>query len=84
MPLQLLFVIVLFVLFTSFASAINNQKRTHSQIRGRLQELGEPQIDEHIDNINGNSSPTIQHEIPEAGYVVLNGIKRRLEDCKYL
>ena len=84
MPLQLLFVIVLFVLFTSFASALNSQKRNHSQIRKRLKELGEPQIDEHIDNINGNSSPTIQHEIPEAGYVVLNGIKRRLEDCKYL
>lgn len=26
----------------------------------------------------------IVHDDPEKGYVVLNGVKRRLEDCKYL
>lgn len=26
----------------------------------------------------------VTHEEPEPGYVVLNGIKRRIEDCKYL
>ena len=26
----------------------------------------------------------IVHNEPETGYVVLNGVKRRLEDCKYL
>ncbi len=26
----------------------------------------------------------IVHEDPPEGYVVLNGIKRRIEDCKYL
>jgi len=26
----------------------------------------------------------VHHPEPESGYVVLNGIKRRLEDCKWL
>jgi hypothetical protein len=26
----------------------------------------------------------IVHEDPETGYVILNGIKRRITDCKYL
>jgi len=26
----------------------------------------------------------IVHEDPEKGYVILNGVKRRIEDCKYL
>ena len=26
----------------------------------------------------------IVHEEPEEGYVVLNGVKRRIKDCKYL
>lgn len=26
----------------------------------------------------------IVHEDPETGYVILNGVKRRLTDCKYL
>jgi hypothetical protein len=31
-------------------------------------------VDDHV----------VAHAQPELGYVVLNGIKRRLEDCKYL
>lgn len=26
----------------------------------------------------------VVHEDPEMGYVILNGVKRKLEDCKYL
>ncbi len=47
-----------------------------------------PRIEEF--NPDGTSSslsgPTpryIVHDDPEEGYVVLNGIKRKLEDCKY-
>lgn len=37
----------------------------------------------HLHSKN-NSSRYIVHEEPETGYVVLNGVKRKIEDCKYL
>ena len=40
-------------------------------------------------NHPNNSNPEfgrryIVHEEPEEGYVILNGIKRKITDCKYL
>jgi hypothetical protein len=35
----------------------------------------------HADRVNEN---LIHHPEPEPGYVVLNGIKRRIEDCRNL
>ena len=40
-------------------------------------EIGE----EHVDRIENEP---IKHESPEEGFVILNGIKRRIEDCKNL
>lgn len=37
----------------------------------------------HQDILNSTHN-VIRHEIPEQGYVILNGIKRRIHDCKDL
>jgi hypothetical protein len=42
--------------------------------KGEYGENHEDIVDDHI----------IPHAQPEIGYVVLNGIKRKLEDCKWL
>ncbi len=40
--------------------------------------------DEDMPAVPGEPTPRyIVHDDPEEGYVVLNGIKRKLEDCKY-
>ena len=39
--------------------------------------------DTHQDVING-SEHRVTHEKPELGYVILNGVKYKLEDCKDL
>ncbi|MBP3890929.1 MAG: hypothetical protein J6D29_02025 [Solobacterium sp.] len=39
---------------------------------------------EHETNVNDYGRRYIVHEEPEEGYVVLNGIKRKLEDCAKL
>ncbi|MBR2809931.1 MAG: hypothetical protein IKD69_00985 [Solobacterium sp.] len=36
------------------------------------------------DNLNGVRGGVIRHDDPEPGYVVLNGRKRRISDCKNL
>lgn len=42
--------------------------------------IGESDID-HADRI---SNHLIEHPVPEPGYIVLNGVKRKLSDCKNL
>lgn len=37
--------------------------------------------DNHADRVGRK---LIKHEDPEEGYVVLNGVKHKIEDCKYL
>lgn len=49
-------------------------KHFHKPFRGTLDR-------DHVDVV-GNS--IIKHEEAEPGYVVLNGVKRRIEDCKDL
>lgn len=34
--------------------------------------------------VPGTERRYIVHEDPEEGYVILNGVKRKLKDCKYL
>lgn len=79
MPYPLV-IIVIFIAISAIIDVIKNRKK-NSPID--IHNEFEPQ-EPHIDNLNGSASPSIQHEIPEDGYVVLNGVKRRLEDCKYL
>ena len=75
--------IVVIIVALSFISAskknINNAKPI--AIKNLDEEMSQP----HIDKINSNlPNNTYKHDSPEAGYVILNGIKRKLEDCKYL
>ncbi|MBR2067163.1 MAG: hypothetical protein IJ875_02740 [Solobacterium sp.] len=64
--------------------SLSQARQTKKPIKKNLHPLPiEPKLP-HVDKINGPAHTTIQHELPEEGYVILNGIKRKLDDCKYL
>ncbi len=81
MPSGLL-IFVIIIVISSFFSAFG--KKTRVNMPAKQNNPVEEAKPVHIDNINGSRGPSVQHETPEAGYVVLNGVKRKLEDCKYL
>ena len=75
--------IVVFIVALSFISAAKKNVRTINSVT--TENLDEEITQPHIDKINSNlPSNAYKHDSPEAGYVILNGIKRKLEDCKYL
>jgi hypothetical protein len=44
----------------------------------------ENQYGHHHDRINGQEPRYVVHSEPTSGYVVLNGVKRKLSDCRDL
>lgn len=82
MPFLLVWIVLLFGFGAlQSISKANHQKKIAPK---PIQTQEEIIPKKHVDTLNGQRPHSIQHDIPEAGYVILNGVKRRIEDCKDL
>ena len=81
-PLVLLMAIT-FALLAGFSNKLqqanNRQRKTFNNDYIPPKSPLEPN---HTDDINGRN--IIHRDAPEKGYVVLNGVKRRIHECKNL
>lgn len=59
-------------------------RSSHSPIIEKSHAFHEPVGEYEEDHLDRIGSELIRHPEAEAGYVVLNGVKRKLEDCKNL
>lgn len=69
-------------MFYIFALAISIKKMKKKSMKSR-NEFENP-IANEVEIQMSTNSYKIASEVPEEGYVVLNGIKRRITDCKNL
>jgi hypothetical protein len=89
--LIILSVWVIFVAGAIIAATANQRKRnatlsSDGHVVPYSQDLTcETQYGHNHSGISGDGSRRyVVHEEPEEGYVILNGVKRKLKDCKYL
>ena len=77
-------IVVGFAAYTIVTNSLNGklkQKYPQHEISHKFHEPVGEYEDNHADRIG---KKLIAHPEPEPGYIVLNGIKHRIEDCKYL
>ncbi len=93
-------IIVVYLVIMVFISIFSSRTRVNSNAQGRRRPVSSdghevPRAQDltcetkygHVHNRLPEYERTpryIVHEDPEEGYVVLNGIKRKISDCKYL
>lgn len=95
--LVLCLICVLFVIGTMIESALNgNLTKKYPQFKKASDGHFIPKekdiscenqyghVHRKMDMTNVDNARYIVHEDPETGYVILNGVKRRIEDCKNL
>lgn len=88
--MSFIIVFIIWIAVVSFIGymSLNTIRRAHPSQIGSFKEVShewhatEGEIgDEHVDRIGREP---IKHEAPELGYVILNGRKHRIEDCRNL
>lgn len=82
----MVFIIILcsFVIISMVLSSSEKKKRSKSPIVEKSHDWHLPKgeyAQNHADRID---SRLVRHPEPEPGYVVLNGVKRKIEDCRNL
>ena len=87
-PFLFIYVIWFLVIIIGIIKASKNKKKTISSdghVVPKKQDLTcETEFEHKHPQTNEFGRRYIVHEEPEEGYVVLNGIKRKISDCKYL
>ena len=89
-PFLFIYVIWFLVIIIGIIKASKNKKKTISSDGHVVPKTQDVTCENEFGHNHPNSSNPeygrryIVHEEPEEGYVVLNGIKRKISDCKYL
>ncbi len=85
-----MFFVLFTLIFVSLAVvSVIRSLQTHSSKRAypqfeRSHQFHEPVGEYEQDHEDRIGKHLVDHPEPEPGYIVLNGIKRKIEDCKYL
>lgn len=84
--IEITFTFIILIIFAMAMVAVLGRKamRPKSPIIERSHRHHEPVGDYEDDHLDRIGSRLVAHPEPEEGYVVLNGVKRKLEDCKNL